>query len=171
MEAEGFEVSGKLDFSYNLDANMKISLQKMNEKTKKRKEDLAKVGNEKNEDAFNKMKQMMLAKEEAKNGGVFEYKPKESAQKNLDEEYDIEINEGEDDEEVIKSDLDDEEDDDTPLEYSAENLEDFMNSLRNQQQANTSRVGPEMLASTGKSDKIITDFLHNVKTRDPAKTG
>lgn len=31
MVAEGFEVSGKLDFSYNLDANMKISLSKMNQ--------------------------------------------------------------------------------------------------------------------------------------------
>jgi len=31
MEAEGFETSGKLDFSYNLEANMKISLEKMNE--------------------------------------------------------------------------------------------------------------------------------------------
>lgn len=58
---------------------------------------------------------------------MFEYKPKETAS-NIDRDYDIEINEGED-EEVIKSDLDDE--DETPLEYSAENLEDFMNSLRN----------------------------------------
>ena len=30
MEAEGFEVSGNLDFSYNLDANMKIHLDKIN---------------------------------------------------------------------------------------------------------------------------------------------
>ncbi len=30
MEAEGFEVSGNLDFSYNLDADMKIHLDKMN---------------------------------------------------------------------------------------------------------------------------------------------
>lgn len=58
---------------------------------------------------------------------MFEYKPKEPIQNN-ERDYEIEINEGED-EEVIKSDLDDE--DETPLEYSAENLEDFMNSLRN----------------------------------------
>jgi len=31
MEAEGFETSGKLDFSYNLDSNMKIQLDRMNE--------------------------------------------------------------------------------------------------------------------------------------------
>lgn len=30
MEAEGFEVSGKLDFTYDLDANMKIHLDKLN---------------------------------------------------------------------------------------------------------------------------------------------
>jgi hypothetical protein len=40
MEAEGFEVSGKLDFSYNLDANMKIHLEKMNAQTRKKKEEL-----------------------------------------------------------------------------------------------------------------------------------
>ena len=27
------------------------------------------------------------------------------------------------------------------------------------------------MASAGKSDQIINDFLQNVKTRDPAKTG
>ena len=31
MEAEGFEVSGKLDFSYNFEANMKIDYANMTE--------------------------------------------------------------------------------------------------------------------------------------------
>ena len=38
MEAEGFEVSGKLDFSYDLNANMKIHLDKLNEKMRAQRE-------------------------------------------------------------------------------------------------------------------------------------
>ncbi len=38
MEAEGFEVSGKLDFSYDMNANMKIHLDKINEKMASHKE-------------------------------------------------------------------------------------------------------------------------------------
>lgn len=40
MEAEGFDVSGKLDFSYNLDANMQISLNRMNKKARQHKDKL-----------------------------------------------------------------------------------------------------------------------------------
>jgi hypothetical protein len=80
------------------------------------------------------MKSMMMeaGKEEKKEGGVFEYKPKlnDTLERNIDQDYDIEINEGEDEEELGNMDLNDEEE--TPLEYSAENLEDFMISLRNQ---------------------------------------
>lgn len=49
MEAEGFEGSAKLDFSFQLDANMKINLDQIKAKDRERKEAIAKVGEQKNE--------------------------------------------------------------------------------------------------------------------------
>ena len=59
MEAEGFEASADLEFSYNLDANMKIHLDKINQKQREEKEKAAKEGELKNKDAFLKMREMV----------------------------------------------------------------------------------------------------------------
>jgi hypothetical protein len=107
MEAEGFEASAKLDFSYNLDANMKINVDKLNEQARERKEAMAQLGEKKNEDNFSKMKEMMGGGQ-----GVFEYHPQEQ-------------------EVMMKEEVIDQEDlvEDDPMEYSQENLEDFMTEL------------------------------------------
>jgi len=81
---------------------------------------MAKVGEEKNEVNFEKMKDMMGGE---KPNQVFEYKPQEDEE--IGQEFEVEM------EEEIKSDFED--DDDDPLEYSAEHLEEFMSELKRQE--------------------------------------
>lgn len=77
-----------------------------------KKQEQVKEGLSKNENAFNKMKELMGGQK-----GVFEYK-----QPHIDiEEPEVELEEDE-----IKSDLEEEE---PELEYSVEHLEDFMKDL------------------------------------------
>ena len=149
MEAEGFDGSARLDFSYNLDANMKINLDQINKQDRERKEAMAKVGEEKNEMNFEKMKDMMGGE---KPNQVFEYKPQE-ADDEIGKELEIDM------EEEIKSDFEDEDDD--PLEYSAEHLEEFMSELKRQE--------PEV-HHTQQSDQLISNFLNQVSTWDPNRT-
>lgn len=103
---------------------------------KSKKEEVQKEGISKNENAFNKMKEMLAGGEK-----VFDYQPQK-----MEEELEVELEE----EDEIKSDLED--DEDQELEYSAEHLEDFMNTL-NKNQANQS------VGNTGQSEQLITNFL------------
>lgn len=91
---------------------------------------MLKEGEVKNEEAFEKMKGMM----EAPQNKVFDYQQK-----------------GEDDdvEEQIQDDIEMPDEDDE-LEYSAEQLEEFMESLGKTE---------NMASNTQKSDKLISNFL------------
>ena len=79
--------------------------------------------------------------------GVFEYETKPAQLEDEDEvELDIEREDLEDDNTEL----------DEPFEYSAENLGEFVNELKNQQD--------NPLAQTEKSEEIITKFLSNVSS-------
>lgn len=150
MEAEGFEASDNLDFSYNLDSNMKIDIDEFKKLAAERKKSQMKDGEKKNESNFQNMKEMMGGKD-----GVFEYQPAATPDEELEEP---EFNLPEDEDEEIKCTFDDDNDE---LEYSAEQLEDFMSSLKE-------KGDP---SATQKSDKLVTNFLQNIKSNDPNKTG
>ena len=84
---------------------------------------------------------------EPKEKGVFEYKADTEEIRMVDDEDEIECDFEEDD----------------PLEYSAEHLEEFMSELK------SAKGGTEM-AQTEKSEHLISNFLQNVKSKDPNKT-
>jgi len=118
MEAEGFDVSGKLDFSYQFGANMKVAYDQMQREDRIKKSKDNEVMEQKNKEAFSKLLEGCDKKEE---NTVFEYK--EKSEKKNEKEIALEVEDGDDE---IECDF--EEDD--SFEYSAENLGEFMNELK-----------------------------------------
>ena len=150
MEAEGFKTSNDLDFSYALDQKLKIKFDDIKKASDEEKKKQQEEGATKNQDAFNKMKEMVSGNTLEESKGVFEYKADTEEIRMVDDE---------EDDDDIPCDFED----DDPLEYSAEHLEEFMTELKSQK-------GGNEMAQTEKSEHLISNFLQNVKSKDPNKT-
>ena len=96
------------------------------------------------------MKEMVSGNTLEESKGVFEYKADTEEIRMVDDE---------EDDDDIPCDFED----DDPLEYSAEHLEEFMTELKSQK-------GGNEMAQTEKSEHLISNFLQNVKSKDHNKT-